>query len=162
MQLVCVSSWPWCPEHPIRETFLLIQWGIKTTMDDVKLVLVHCLDRKMRRRCWSLTARPGAALVELGPEGTTGSRKGRAQCCGSMAVRRPRLCIVHGATHVIPTEPKYSFRKRTDQMSYYYCSQCCAQSTTIHQGARCSPTEKSLTHFYRRARFSPLVCISTP
>lgn len=74
----------------------------------------------------------------------------------------PWLCIVHGTTHVIPVEPKYSFRKRIDQMPYYYCSQYCPQSTAIHHGARHSPTEKSLTHLCRRARFSPLVCICIP
>lgn len=107
----------------------------------------------MSRRYESDAARPGAGLVELKADGWMDP------ALWSVAVR---LCIVHGTTHVIPVEPKYSFRKSIDQMPYYCCSQCCPQSTTIHHGARRSPTEKSLTHFYRRARFSPLVCICIP
>lgn len=120
------------------------------------------LDRETRWACRLPAACRGARLVELRLEG----------CCWVQGRKDPalrisgdemlRLGIVQGAAHVVSVEPKYSFRKRTDQMSYYCCSQCCPLSTTIHQGARHSPTEKSLTRFYSRARFSPLVCICTP
>lgn len=121
-----------------------------------------CLDREMRRARRILASHHGAGLVELRSEGCCWVRGRTDPALRIGGDETLRLCIVQGAAHVVSVEPKYSFRKRTDQMSYYCCSQCCPLSTTIHQGARHSPTEKSLTRFYSRARFSPLVCICTP
>lgn len=150
---VCGNSWYWCqallPAHHCvgmqeewaRPTRDAVGWSRLQQMMQCRS-FHSCLDREMRRACQMPAACHRAGLVGLRSEGCCWVRGRMDPALRIGGDETLRLCIVQGAAHVVSVEPKYAFRKRTDQMSYYCCSQCCPPSTTIHQGGSVQPYRK--------------------